>query len=139
MGTGQLTSVVQEAYAAFGRGDVPGILATLDDNVVWKAVYGAAAYVPTAGERRGKAAVGEFFAIVGKTMQFERFEPREFIEQGNRVAVFGFYAAKTSTGRRLDSEWMMLFTFRNDKIAEFQEFTNTAMLNAAFESVAVSR
>jgi ketosteroid isomerase-like protein len=138
MGDAQNTRVVQEAYAAFGRGDVPGILATLDDNIVWKAVYGAAPHVPTAGERRGKAAVGEFFAIVGKTMQFERFEPREFIEQGNRVAAFGYYEAKTSTGKRLDSEWVMLFTFRNGKIAEFQEFTNTAMLNAAFERVAVS-
>ena len=138
MGAGQHTLVVQEAYAAFGRGDVPGILATLDDNVVWKAVYGAAPYVPTAGERRGKSAVAEFFGIVGKTFQFERFEPREFIEQGDRVAVLGFYASRTSTGKRIESDWVMVFTFRNGKIAEFQEFTNTALLNAAFESVAVS-
>jgi ketosteroid isomerase-like protein len=138
MGEAQNTRVVQEAYAAFGRADVPGILATLDDNVVWKAVHGASPQVPTSGERRGKAAVSEFFGVLAKSFQFERFEPREFIEQGNRVAVLGSYAARTSTGKRIDSDWVMLFTFRNGKIAEFQEFTNTAMLNAAFESVAVS-
>ena len=132
MGAGQHTSVVQEAYAAFGRGDVPGILATLDDHIVWKAVHGAAPHVPTAGERRGKPAVSEFFRILGESFQFERFEPREFIEQGDRVAVLGFYTARTSTGKRIESEWVMVFTFRNERIAEFQEFTNTAMLNAAF-------
>jgi hypothetical protein len=138
MGEAQNTRVVQEAYAAFGRNDVPGILATLDDNIVWKAVHGASPQVPTAGERRGKAAVTEFFKILGETFQFERFEPREFIAQGDRVAVLGFYATRTSTGKRLESEWVMLFAFRNGKIAEFQEFTNTAVLNAAFESVGVS-
>ena len=138
MGEAQNTRLVQEAYAAFGRNDVPGILATLDDNVVWKAVHGASPQVPTAGERRGKLAVTEFFKILGESLQFERFEPREFIAQGDRVAVLGSYAARTSTGKRIDSEWVMLFGFRNGKIAEFQEFTNTAMLNAAFESVAVA-
>lgn len=132
------TRVVQDAYAAFGRNDVAGILATLDDNVVWKAVHGAGPHVPTGGERRGKAAVTEFFRILGETTQFERFEPREFIAQGDRVVVLGSYAARTSAGGRFESEWVMLFAFRGGKIAEFQEFTNTAALNAAFEAVAVS-
>jgi ketosteroid isomerase-like protein len=138
MSEAQNTRVVQDAYAAFGRGDVPGILATLDDNVVWKAVHGASKHVPTAGERRGKAAVSEFFAVLAQAFQFDRFEPREFIAQSDRVAVVGSYAARTSTNKRIDSEWVMLFTVRNGRIAEFQEFTNTAMLNAAFEPVAVA-
>jgi ketosteroid isomerase-like protein len=138
MSEAQNTRVVQDAYAAFGRGDVPAILATLDESVLWKAVYGASPQVPTAGERRGKAAVGEFFKVLAQSFQFDRFEPREFIAQGERVAVLGSYAARTSTNKRVDSEWVMLFTVRNGKIAEFQEFTNTAMLNAAFETAGVS-
>lgn len=138
MADAQNTRVVQAAYAAFGRNDLPGILETLDDHVVWKAVHGASPQVPTSGERRGKPAVAEFFTILAKTFAFERFEPREFVEQGDRVAVLGSYAARTSTGHRIESEWVMLFGFRDGKIAEFQEFTNTALLNAAFESVAAS-
>jgi ketosteroid isomerase-like protein len=30
----QNTRVVQDAYTAFERGDIPGILAALDDNVI---------------------------------------------------------------------------------------------------------
>ena len=69
------TKVVQDAYAAFGRGDVEGILDRLDDDVVWRGVYGAGAHVPTAGERRGKAQVGEFFKQVAQNVSFSRFEP----------------------------------------------------------------
>jgi hypothetical protein len=39
----QNTQVVKDAYAAFGRGDVQGILDKLDDGIVWNAVYGAGA------------------------------------------------------------------------------------------------
>jgi uncharacterized protein len=62
----QNTKVVQEAYAAFGRGDVQGILDRLTDDVIWNGVYGAAAHVPTSGERRGKAAVATFFKQVAE-------------------------------------------------------------------------
>ena len=47
----QNTRVVQDAYAAFGRGDVQGILDRLDDSIVCKGVYGAGSHVP--GARSG--------------------------------------------------------------------------------------
>jgi ketosteroid isomerase-like protein len=133
----QNTRVVQDAYGAFGRGDVAGVLATLDDGVVWKAVYGAGPHVPTAGERRGKAAVADFFEVLGESFRFERFEPRTFVAQGDTVVVLGSYAATAKTGRRIDAEWVMVFEVRGGKIQSFQEFTNTAALNAAFETVSV--
>jgi len=128
----QNTGVVKDAYAAFGRNDVPGILATLDDAIVWKAVIGAGPQVPTSGERRGKPAVADFFKILGEAFQFERFEPRQFVAQGDTVVALGSYAARTSTGKRIESEWVMVFEFRNGKISQFQEFTDSAALNAAF-------
>jgi ketosteroid isomerase-like protein len=51
--------IVQNGYAAFGRGDIPGLLSLLDDNVEWKTP--GAADLPTAGTRRGRAEVGDFF------------------------------------------------------------------------------
>jgi ketosteroid isomerase-like protein len=41
------TKVIQEAFAAFGRGDAAAILERIDDNVVWNGVYGTNATVPT--------------------------------------------------------------------------------------------
>ena len=58
----QNTKVVQDVYAAFGRGDIPSILDNIADDVVWHAVYGAGAHVPHSGERRGKPAFRRSFS-----------------------------------------------------------------------------
>ena len=132
MGAAENTTVVQEAYAAFGRGDVQGILDRLDDGIVWQGVYGAGANVPMAGERRGKAAVAEFFKQVATHVNFSRFEPKDFIASGDTVVTLGHYTAKTSANKEFDSDFAMVFTMRNGKVTKFQEFLNTAALNAAY-------
>jgi len=133
----QNTKVVQDAYAAFGRGDIPAVLNLMDDNVTWKPVTGAASYVPTAGERHGKASVSEFFKILGQSVQFERFEPREFLAQDDKVVAIGRYKGKTPGGRTFESEWVMIFTLRGGKVVSFQEFADSAALNAAYQPATV--
>ena len=71
------------------------LLANVADDVVWIGVYGTGPHVPTSGERRGKAAVAEFFAQVGKNVNFSRFEPKEFIATGDKVVALGDYSATT--------------------------------------------
>ena len=131
----QNTKVVQEAYAAFGRGDVQGILDRLTDDVIWKGVYGAAAHVPTSGERRGKSAVATFFKQVGETVKFSRFEPKEFIATGDRVVALGSYTGTTSIGKTFESDFAMVFTLKNGKVSHFQEFCDSAAINAAYAVV----
>jgi ketosteroid isomerase-like protein len=130
------TTLVKAAYAAFGRGHIQGVLDTLHSDVVWSAVIGASPAVPMAGERRGQAAVGEFFRTLAKSITFEVFDPREFVAQGDKVVVLGYYKARTMTGRPFASDWVMVFTVVNGKITRFQEFTDVAALNGAFEGVA---
>jgi uncharacterized protein len=134
----QNTKLVQDAYAAFLSGNLDALLATFDEQIVWKPVTGAARYVPTAGERRGTASVAEFFRIVAETTQFSRFEPQQFISQRDKVITLGHYTAKTSTGGSFDSDFVMVFTLRNGKVTEFQEFLDSAALNAAFAPASVS-
>jgi uncharacterized protein len=133
----QNTKVVQDAYAAFGRGDIAAVLNLMDDGVTWKPITGAASYVPTAGERHGKASVGEFFRILGQNVQFERFEPREFVAQDDKVVALGRYSGKTPGGRTFESEWAMVFTLRDGKVVSFQEFCDSAALNAAYQPATV--
>lgn len=129
--------IVQESYAAFGRGDVEGILAFLDDRIQWEGVKGAEGAAPHAGVRRGKAAVREFFATVAQTIDFHRFEPREFIDGGDQVAVVGAYEATVKpTGRRVSCDWVMVFTFEGGKITRFREFTDSAQVVAAYGAAA---
>ena len=132
MGEAENTKVIQGAYEAFGRGDTQAILDRLDDNVVWHAWYGAGQKVPMGGLRRGKAAVGEFFKQIAQHLTFSRFEPREFIATGDKVVALGHYTGKTSAGKDYDSDFAMVFTLRNGKVTHFQEFNDSAAINAAF-------
>jgi ketosteroid isomerase-like protein len=89
--------------------------------------------VPFSGERKGKAAVAEFFRQVAESEDFEQFEPREFVAQGDKVVALGHYRAVVkATGRTFGSDFVMVFTLRDGKIAAFQEFTDSAGINAAF-------
>ena len=134
----QNTKVVQDAYAAFGRGDIPALLATLADDIVWAGVYGAAPHVPTSGERRGKAAVAEFFQQVAANVNFSRFEPKEFIATGDKVVALGHYTATTPAGGSFDSDFAMVFALRGGTVIHFQEFCDSAAVNSAYEKVSTS-
>jgi ketosteroid isomerase-like protein len=128
------TKLVKDAYAAFQRGDIPAVLATLSDDVEWHAVIGTEGIVPTSGVRRGRAGVTEFFKQLANSTTFEAFEPREFIAQGDQVAVVGRYKGKaTTTGKAYDSEWVMVFTIRNGKVVRFREFADSRQLAAAYQ------
>ena len=125
--------VVQGAYAAFGRGDISGLLGYMTDDIHWRPVIGTAAHVPFSGERTGKTNVAEFFKQVAESEDFEQFEPREFVAQGDTVVAIGHYrAVSKATGKRFDSDFAMVFTLRNGKVATFREFTDSAGINAAF-------
>jgi ketosteroid isomerase-like protein len=128
----QNTKLVQDAYAAFGRNDIPTILSYLADDIVWVGVYGAASHVPTSGERRGKAAVDEFFKQVAEHVKFDQFEPREFLATGDKVVVLGHYAATTPVKKSFKSDFAMVFTLRNGKVIRFQEFCDSAAVNDAY-------
>jgi uncharacterized protein len=133
MSEAQNTKVVQDAYAAFGRGDIPTLLGYMADDVKWQGAIGTAKHVPFSGARAGKPAVAEFFKQVAESEDFQQFEPREFVAQGDKVVALGHYRAVTKrTGRMFDSDFVMVFTLRDGKVATFQEFTDSAAINAAF-------
>jgi ketosteroid isomerase-like protein len=133
MSEAQNTKVVQDAYAAFGRGDIPALLGLMADEIHWQPVIGTAAHVPISGERRGKAGVAEFFKRVSETEDFQQFEPREYVAQGDKVVAIGHYRATArGTGRTFESAFVMIFTVRDGRIVAFREFTDSAAVNAAF-------
>jgi ketosteroid isomerase-like protein len=133
----QNTTVVRDAYAAFLRGDAAAVLAVVDDAVIWKATIGANADVPTAGVRRGRAEVARFFQQVAEHITFSRFEPQSYVAQGDRVVALGHYTGRTSAGGDFDSDFVMIFTLRNGRIVEFQEFLDVSQFNAAWAVAAV--
>lgn len=123
--------VVLSAYEAFGRGDLAAIMNLLTEDIEWR-LPGAPDVLPFAGLRRGHAQVIEFFKIVGETIEFEQFETREFIAQGDKVIVLGRSLDRMKpTGRVAENEWAAAFILREGKIASYQIYEDTAALVAA--------
>ncbi len=125
---------VQGLYAAFGRGDVPFILANVDGSVEWVST-GDSDVIPWGGARRGQQGALSYFQSIGGNLEFESFEPNQFAADGEFVFVRGRTVAKVKpTGRRFDSEWLHVFTIADGRVMRFQEFSDTAVIAAAFSS-----
>src|SRR5687767_2865263 len=113
----QNLEVVRRGYEAFGRGDLDALLSLLDENVEWRSP--GPPELATAGERRGRQQVAQFFDAVNQLFEVIRFEPRTFMADGDRVLVVGEESALfRATGRVLETPWVHAFTVRNGKIVE---------------------
>ncbi|HEV3199516.1 MAG TPA: nuclear transport factor 2 family protein [Bryobacteraceae bacterium] len=129
MSANENIQIAQKAYADFGRGDIPALLAAVDENVEW--VTPDIGMAP-GGTYRGKAGVAQFFQQVGETWEFQAFEPKEYIASGDRLVVLGSYAfTSRSTGRSGSCDWAMVWKLRDGKVVHFQEYSDTAVLRGA--------
>jgi predicted dehydrogenase/ketosteroid isomerase-like protein len=122
------TELVKSLYAAFGRGDIATIMAHIADDVVW--VQEAPAEIPWAGAMFGPAEVKYFFDGLGRTCTDVMLDMTVFVEEGDKVASFGRFAA-TINGRRVATPVAHLFVIRDGKVVQYRNFTNTAAIITA--------
>jgi ketosteroid isomerase-like protein len=101
----QNLDTVRGAYEAFGRGDLPGVLAILADDIAWS----VPPPLPQAGDAHGRDEVGAFFQRLGALWEDLSLELDDFVASGDRVCVIGRGSGKvdgqqTGYGRaRLDA------------------------------------
>ncbi|MCA1613272.1 MAG: nuclear transport factor 2 family protein [Acidobacteria bacterium] len=125
--------VVQNLFAAFGRADIPGVLALLAGDVAW--VFPGPPSIPFAGERNGHAGATEFFTALGGAVEFEQFEVRELVAQGDKVVALGFERGRgRASGRTFENHWALVFTVRGGKVTHFRSYEDTAALAEAFRA-----
>jgi uncharacterized protein len=129
------TRTLKQLFAAFQSGDIDGVLERLSEDVEW--VTPGSPAVPYAGAYRGREDVARFLAILDSELDYEFWESREFIAQGDTVAVVGAERWRARrTGQVVDNPWVIVFTLRDGKVARFRNFEDTAAVAAAFQPVA---
>ena len=110
--------VVQAAYAAFGRGDVPAIQALVSEPTEW--TFRGPRDLPYSGTFRTRDEIGRWFAAVASVDDVQAFEPREFLVSGDHVTVLGWErTAARPDGRTFETEWVHVFTVRGGAIVRF--------------------
>ena len=122
--TEQSVEIVEGAYAAFARGDVPAVLAAMADDIEWHEAEG----MPYGGVHRGGDAVARnvFGPLIADIDDFA-VTPIELIPSGDTVAVVARYTGTgKSTGKELDLEVAHVWDVRGGKLARFRQFADTA-------------
>jgi uncharacterized protein len=127
----QNVQIVKDGFAAFGRGDMQGLLALFAEDIEW-IVPGEG--LPFSGTYRGLAEVADFFQKISEMLDISLLEPREFVAEGDRVLVVGFERETVkATNRTFENNWVFAFTFRNGKVTNVREYFDTLALARGFE------
>lgn len=120
---------VQQIYAAFGRGDIPAILAALDEDVKWEHWEDNSAQhagVPWLQGGSGKGAVAKFFEAVG-TMKINDFTVLGMMANDTQVAVEVILDATLANGKRLRDEELHLWNLNaQGKVIRMRHYVDTA-------------
>jgi ketosteroid isomerase-like protein len=128
------TALIQSIYAAFGRGDVETLLASMTDDVDWT-MHGSLA-LPYLDRFQGKPAVLRFFGLVAEFDDIQAFEPREFFAGADHVTVLGWERTRAKPdGGVFETPWVHVFTLRDGKVARFVGMYDTAAVAKARPAV----
>jgi len=128
----QHVKTIQTVYAAFGRGDVAGVLEHMAEDVEFSFNSAKPAF-PWHGTFRGKAALPGFFEALGTGTRVTAFEPGEAVHSGAHVVVpVRFEHELVANGRRLVERQLHWWTFApSGKVARLVHFTDTAAVAEA--------
>lgn len=112
------TTLVQSAYAAFGRGDIPGLLSLLTADVRWE--FAGDSKAPYTGRVQGHPQVAEWFQAVAQVDGIQAFEPREFLAGPDHVTVLGWERTQALPGGRVfETPWVHVWQVRDGKLSRF--------------------
>jgi uncharacterized protein len=126
---GPNTQTVRALYDAFGRGDIPAVVARLDENVVWME---AESIPPAQGNpyRGPRAVVEGVFGMIPTIWNDFRVSVERVIDGGNTVVALGRYRATSKqTGRPLDAQFVHVWDVQNGKVVRFQQYLDTDQFN----------
>jgi ketosteroid isomerase-like protein len=136
-------ATISGLYAAFGRGDLDGMLAPLADDVSWDADWAdlssQRAGLGVAAPRHGADGVREFFALLA-TFTVHDFQLLDLMASDRQVAAQITIELTYPSGGRLRDEELHLWRFNDDhKIAALRHYVDTAKHIAAWSGEDTTR
>ena len=121
----QDVELVKGVYDAFGRGDIPTVLAALDADVEWIEPGGGRA--PSGTLRGVDSVASEVFGPSVIPGHFDEFKvtPQDFIDARDAVVVTGRYTGRSKSGTALDAPFCAVWQIRDGKLARYQNYTDS--------------
>lgn len=118
-------ALVEQAYEAFARGDVPAVLALFDDGIEWSEAEGSTYW--TGRPFHGPSEIVEgLFQKIPQDMTDFRITIGRVVGCGDTVLVEGRYSGVwNSSGLAFDLQMAHVWDFRGDKVVRWQQYTDT--------------
>jgi ketosteroid isomerase-like protein len=124
--------ILQGGYEAFGRGDVPSVLAIFDPNIEWREAE-SNPYKPD-GQAwvGGDAIVQNLFIRLGSEWDGFTVTPTKFHDAGDTiVAECRYTGVYKATGKSIGLQACHVWRFNDGKATHFQQYVDTAQLQDA--------
>jgi uncharacterized protein len=119
------TGIVRGFYEALGRGDVPGVLALLGEELEWTEAERFPYYSGT--WRSPQEVLDKLFVPLMRDWDGFSAKAHDFIAEGDRVVSLGVYAGiAKSTGKSMTAPFAHVWKVRDGRIARFDMYTDTA-------------
>lgn len=120
-------TVVEKMFLAFGNGDIDKLVETVSDNTLW--IYHGTQIIPK-GVFEKKEGIRTFFTNILERTEIIKFEPQQYIVDGNMVVVLGQEHQRVKrSGRELKQNWVQIYTVENNLITRMEEFATSEEVN----------
>ena len=120
----QDVQTLRGAYQDFNSGNVPGVLAILDQEVEWVEPGGGNA---ASGTFTGPEAVGnEVFALIPQNFDEFTCEPVEVRDEGDRVVASVRFKGRNKSGAELDASAEHIWEMEGGKVKRFEHKVDEA-------------
>ena len=131
----QNLTLVQNVYAAFGRGDSPAVVEAMSSEATI-GIVGRRQDAPFLGIfEDGKAGAAEFFKQLAEAHEFHTFEPLRYLAAEDKVFIWGRYRwTMRKSGVSKESEWLHEITLHEGKMTTWRGHNDTAMLAEAYHA-----
>jgi uncharacterized protein len=126
-------ATVKAIYDAFGQGNIPFILETVDENFTWTDPCDPAK-APQGGTFVGREGFMGFFQKLGGSVDTTLWEVENYVADGNDVVATGKHGiAVKSTGKSEVNDWIMNWHFKNGKPVSGRSYFDTARYEQLFK------
>ncbi len=127
-----MKTIIENIYKAFSEGNVPAVLAAMDDNIIWNEAEGNA--MADGNPYIGPDAVlnGVFVRLVEEHEYFKLKEIELHNMDNNQVlATLRYDAKRKNNGALIDAQAAHLWKLMDGKVVSFQQYVDTKQLAEA--------
>jgi hypothetical protein len=119
----------EKLYAAFATGDVPAVVALLDDGIEWTE---AAGFIYAGTYRGPDEVLTGVFARLGGEWDGYKAEPSYIVGDGDDAVAIGTYSGTyKQTGKSFSARFAHAITVRDGKIVRFEQVVDSAQVDLA--------